>query len=521
MIAKLNDKMDWLTEKYYKIILGVICLVYVITRLFRLAEVPSGMHFDELGIAFDSLSMATDHIDRYWYRFPVYFINFGGGMNAMYIYVLSVLIAIFGYSKFLLRLPSVIFGLVLTICVYYLGMELFKSKKAALFSTFMVMICPYFFMAQRWALESPLLVTFFTVGIYLMLRGVATGKYRYYIFAGVFYAGALYTYAISYLIIPMFLLLTLLYLWRTGKLEWRKFIAMGGIIFVLAIPLFLFLAVQNGFIEEIKMTYFSVPKLPMYRSGEITLANLPNNLYMLKNLLTFDWLAYTALPEFGTVYYISIPLVLYGLFLSIKTTIASVKKKSYDAVSVVLLMFLCIFVIVMVLDSPTISRAGSIYLSIMIFVAIAVKDLYHRWKTIVPTLIILYSLLFAGFCIFYFNVYPVKYSTQLNFGECYLGEAIDYYDEQYDMNSTPIYVDVDHTLNAQLEVLLYTRSSALDWDKILTTVRNYHIYWPEEIDADAWYLVHKDNEEDQQELKEAGLSCMDSYHHFELWMNEE
>lgn len=516
-ITYMNQYLDEFAEKHYRLILGMIYLVYLVTRLYRLAEIPSGMHFDELGIAFDSLSMATDHIDRYWYRFPVYFINFGGGMNAMYIYVLSVLIAIFGYSKFLLRLPSVIFGLILTICAYYLGKELFQTKKAALFTSFMVMICPYFFMSQRWALESPLLVTFFTIGIYMMLLGIRTKQFRYYIVAGVIYAGALYTYAISYLIIPMFLIVTILYLWRTGKLELSKFIVMGGITFVLAIPLFLFLAVQNGYLNEIQTAYFSVPRLPMYRSGEITFANLPHNLYMLKNLLTFDWLAYTALPEFGAVYYISIPLIIYGLVLLFRSTIRSVKSQFYDVQSIILFMFLCIFTVVMVLDSPTISRAGSIYLSVTILIVIAVRDLYHRWKMLVPILLAIYMILFISFSTFYFTAYPVKYSTQLNFGQCSLGEAIEHYLDQYDMDAQPVYIDAERALNAQLEVLLYTRSSALDWDRSLQTVRNYHLYLPEKLEQEAWYLVYDESIEVKQELEQLGLTCADSYHHFELW----
>lgn len=520
-MIEMNDKISAFADRHYKLLLLVMCLIYMVTRLYRLAEVPSGMNFDELGIAFDSLSMATDHIDRYWYRFPVYFINFGGGMSAMYVYVLSVLFAIFGYSKFLLRIPSVFFGLILTICAYYMGIEMFKSKKAALYLTFMVMICPCIFMSQRWALDSPLLVIFFTAGIYMMMRGIRTDQKRYYILAGMIYAAALYTYALSYIIIPVFLLLTIVYLWITRKVVFKRFVLMCGIIFVLAIPLFLFLAVQNGFLNEIKMTYFSVPKLPMYRSGEITLANLLNNLYMLKNLLTYDWLAYTALPEFGTVYYITIPFVLYGLFLSVKSTVNSIKERRYEALTLILFMFLVIFMLVMILDTPTISRASSIYYSIMVFAVIAVRDLYRRWRAIVPVLLILYSLLFAGFCVFYFNTYPVKYSNQLNFGQCYLGEAIDYYDDKYDMDSMPIYIDVDHALNAQLEVLLYTNSSALDWDSIEQTVRNYHIYWPEELDAGAWYLVREDNIEARQELEKLGLSCVDVYHYFGLWQMQK
>ena len=51
----------------------------------------------------------------------------------MYTYITMILCMIFDYSKFILRFPAVICGLVTTISAYLIGFELFKSRKAAVF----------------------------------------------------------------------------------------------------------------------------------------------------------------------------------------------------------------------------------------------------------------------------------------------------------------------------------------------------------------------------------------------------
>lgn len=516
-LEEFQERLGDFIEKYYKQLMVVICLVYVGTRLFKLTEIPSGMNFDELGIAYDAFSLSLDHIDRYRYKMPFYLINFGGGQSIMYTYITMILCMIFDYSKFILRFPAVICGLVTTISAYLIGFELFKSRKAAVFTGFLFMICPVLFMSQRWALDSPLMLPFFMVSFYFFLMAIKTEKTYWYLFAGVGFGLTLYNYALSYVILPLFLFLTIIYLWRVGRLKVSKIVVMFIPIVVLAFPLILMLAINKGYIPEIRATYFSIPKLPMYREGEMTIKNIPNNFYMLKNLYSYDWLYYSALPEFGTMFYISIPFALYGLGAAVKNTYISVRKKILDLQGLILFSFICPFCIVMILDSPTISRAYFIYFSLLIFTIIGIRALYRKCKSSIIPMCGIYMIGFICFCVFYFTVYPIKYASQLNFFQCELGEAIEYYDTRYDMNSEQIYIDDQHAVSAELQLLLYTRSSIERFDRGEKIMDNYHVYLPEAVDYEAWYLIYESNQEFKDELEDAGLEKVDCYRHFELW----
>src|SRR5574344_1493555 len=130
----------------YRLFFLIICAFYIITRLFRLTAVPSGYNVDELGIAYDSYSLATDHIDRYGYKMPFYLINYGGGMSIMYSYFPAFLMIFTGFSKFIVRLPAVLFGLMFTIFIGLDAKEIFRSAKASLFAAFLAAVCPVFFM---------------------------------------------------------------------------------------------------------------------------------------------------------------------------------------------------------------------------------------------------------------------------------------------------------------------------------------------------------------------------------------
>ena len=98
-----------------------------------------------------------------------------------------------------------------------------------------------------------------------------------------------------------------------------------------------------------------------------------------------------------------------------------------------------------------------------------------------------------------------------------LGEAIEYYDTRYDMNSEQIYIDDQHAVSAELQLLLYTRSSIERFDRGEKIMDNYHVYLPEAVDYEAWYLIYESNQEFKDELEDAGLEKVDCYRHFELW----
>ena len=115
-----------------------------------MGDIPYALHVDEAGMACDAISLASFGVDRYQNPYPVYFINFGGGQNAMYTYLSAVLLKFFGYSKVIIRLPAVVFRLFTFIAIYLIVMKLEylendKREKALLF-LFLFSICHYLIM---------------------------------------------------------------------------------------------------------------------------------------------------------------------------------------------------------------------------------------------------------------------------------------------------------------------------------------------------------------------------------------
>lgn len=82
--------------KYYKLILVVLLTVAVVLRLYRICEIPRGLHVDEVGMAYDAWSISQFGVDRYLKSFPVYLTNFGGGQSALYCYLTALLFKIGG-----------------------------------------------------------------------------------------------------------------------------------------------------------------------------------------------------------------------------------------------------------------------------------------------------------------------------------------------------------------------------------------------------------------------------------------
>lgn len=76
---------------------GVILVFFV--HLYKLTEIPLGLHADEAGAAYDAFSISTYGVDRSLDSYPFYFTNYGDGQNALYIYLMVILFKLFGISR--------------------------------------------------------------------------------------------------------------------------------------------------------------------------------------------------------------------------------------------------------------------------------------------------------------------------------------------------------------------------------------------------------------------------------------
>lgn len=86
-------------------------LLAVIVRMYKISDIPYGIHIDEAGMCYDAWSLQKYHVDRWLNSFPVYLINFGDGQSSLYAYLCAIMIKVFGKGEWniiWMRMPGVL-----------------------------------------------------------------------------------------------------------------------------------------------------------------------------------------------------------------------------------------------------------------------------------------------------------------------------------------------------------------------------------------------------------------------------
>ena len=392
-------------KNFYKLTV-LLFLITAFTSVFRLGEIPYGLNVDEAGMAYDAISLVNYGVDRYLKPYPVYFINFGGGQNAMYTYLSALLINFFGYSPAIIRIPAVALRLCSFIAIYFILKSDWKEHACqhydrTLIFLFLFSVCPYFIMQSRWGLESNLLVGFFTISICLLVYAIRNNDAKLFFVSGISFGLTLYTYALSYIIIPLFLFWLLIYLISLKKVKLLQVFILSVPIVILAVPLLLMILVNKGYVPEFQ-GIFTIPQLHFYRGDEVSFTNVIDNLYIFIAILSFDnvrifgdQLYFNAAPYFGTVYYFSIPFFVIGIISSFKKFMQSVKKRLFDLNIVFVLWFWSVIICQLLILYPNINKSNAVFVPVFYFITegiIRVFSSCKNAKAVVLVIIVCYLL---------------------------------------------------------------------------------------------------------------------------------
>jgi hypothetical protein len=428
-----------------KIVLVLLLILFVFSRLYKLTSIPSGINVDEAGMMYDAYCLSQYGVDRYLNSYPVYFSNFGGGQSIAYGYWVMLITNVFNKDSvgiLIARLPQFGGSSILFISSYLIFKERF-NKKISLLGLLLVIICPYFIMSSRWGLDSSLMLPMLTLSSYLLILSIKGKKNSLFILTGIIIGLTLYTYALSYIIIPIFLLLSLSYFIKNKKIDLINLISLGLPIFVLALPLILMLMVNNNFLNEFKLFgLFTITKIVDYRGGEISLLNIINNLYLFKLLLVNDYFNFSVNPLFGTIYIFNIPLLIVGFIINIKNILRS--KKNVDIV--VLFMFLSVLACSLMISEPNISKSNGIYFTFVYFIIVCIENM--SYKKIYSWVIIINII---GFSLFSYSYY-FKENTEYTFFEKDITNVVKYLDRYYPEGN--VYLDVSNIEGGSIYVLL-------------------------------------------------------------------
>ena len=491
-------KINEIIKNKYKWIVMAILLIGIILRFIAIDKIPIGINVDEAGMAYDAYCIANYGTDRYANPYPIYMINYGGGQSALYTYLVAILIKIFGFSLFIVRMPAFLFS-ILYMIIAYLLVKQFKSEKFSIFILFLIVTCPWHFMQSRWGLDCNLMSTLMLLSIYLLLKAKSNWGN---ILAGISFGITLYSYAISYLIIPVFLVFSLIYLLYIRKIKFSNIIVLGIPLFIFSIPLILNIFVNKGIIQPIRLNFLSIVRLWHYRGDEISIQNILPNLTLIKTIFSYDYNDYNAFPIFGTLYYISIPFALLGFIITIKNSICSIKQKKISLDMIMLLNFISIYSCLLLLRGQSISQSNSIYISLIYFIAIGIKRTVKDTKYFICGILLIYLLQFSLFQCYYFGIYG-KENLNCSFNDDVI--EITKYLEKYE--NKQLYLRT-YAIQPYIYTLLENKVPPKEFRKNIkmkgAAIIQYNKYLflePEEISQDIVYVI-KTPECDKEELYE-------------------
>lgn len=354
--------------------LAVILGAAFLSRFVLLGAVPAGTNQDEAMAAYNAYGLITHGIDARGYRFPVYFLAWGSGMNAGYSYLSIPFLKLFGYNMFAYRLPQAIVSFGSVVAVYVMCRRLF-TERAALLAAFLLAINPWSIIAARYALESNLVPGMFVIGLCFFV--LSFDKPRHILGAALFWGLTLYAYAQSWLMLPIFLTLAVICYFRELRRN-RYALAAAGLLFVMAFPLLLFVAINLGWMPEIRTDWISIPKLDVFRSGELASGTWQQSLKTLIEFLLKQNLGDVRDVDetLGAYYYVTIPFYLFGIGYHAAAFVRSLRRKTAGERRDFLLLFwfVAAFIVAAMNQTVEIVHINLLHICVILYSA------YGIWK---------------------------------------------------------------------------------------------------------------------------------------------
>lgn len=322
------------------IILLIILAVAFFLRIANLDINPPELFGDELDVGYQAYSLLKTGRDYKSHLLPTYLQSFSEWRAPLLMYVTVPFVAIFGLNEWGVRLPSVVFGTLTILLLYYLVYYLSKDKKLSLLAAFFLAISPWHIQYSRAAFEVAFMLFLIVAGCLAFLRFCQKNNSLMAVIAGILFALSLYTYNTANIFVPLLMFILVFTYPRPAKKQ--KLIAIMAITFaILIIPLVINIVFGHAADRFSAFSVFGnqeiINKINLIRS-------YPNTNPLIEQIFhnkPIEWTKkiiqnYTtafssrflfihgdvtfrhSLHEIGQLFWFQLPLILIGLFLSIK-----------------------------------------------------------------------------------------------------------------------------------------------------------------------------------------------------------
>ena len=393
-----TKKHNFIKENY--ILIGILLLA-ACARLIGLDSLPDGVLPDEAYGAYNAYSLMREGIDSRGYTYPVYFVAWGSGMSVLYSYLAVPLMRLFGTAIAVYRIPQAAVGIASVYAMYHLGKDLFDKKMGYLLA-FVLAINPWHIMNTRFGLDANMAPGLFVIALCFLVKGVKR-NHKYLILAAVFLGGVLYCYALSWIMVPVFLVLALIVYYKRIPRTWYT-VLFVALLFGMALPLLLFVGINLRLLPEIRTEFFSIPKLPGFRGEELDMTHILDGMKALGGILLhqYDGVEYTASKMVGAYYLFTTPFMIIGIIAHVISFVKGrkeCKKGECELHFVFLIWLLSAFLMSILNENITIIHVNLIHIPLIFYGAYGIWQLAEWWKNkmILPVCIAFWCVSFVMF----------------------------------------------------------------------------------------------------------------------------
>jgi len=411
---------DRLTWPPHVVLAALLLLTGAVLRLLYLGEIPSGLNQDEASSGYEAWALLHHGITRNGYAWPVHFVSWGSGQNALYSYLSLPIIAALDLTVFSTRLLQALAGAASLLLFWRVAARTQPAPRSprgapgpyfALLALLLLTLCPWHLMLSRWALESNLLPFVVLLSVYFFTRpdndrlGIQA--------AGVFVLSlSVYAYGAAYFFAPLFLALVFVWLRLQGKLPLRHFLLLSALSLLTVLPILLLLAV-NFFDWEAIRAGISVPKFTGEARYEQKSTLFGGRFFShLGDQLLFAVKLLSASDPVPTEYYnkmsgfaLLFPLAIVPLAFGFGATIyRAVKLRDFGVPLLMALWLIAAFATV----SATIAniyRANVVWLPAVYFAALGVFYACRKWRALLTLAAVAYISYGGWFAHTYFTQY--------------------------------------------------------------------------------------------------------------------
>jgi len=274
--------LKWLQAYWF--LLSIICMMSVAggTRLFKLAQVPAALAWDEAAIGYNAYSIWTTRRDEWQKLMPISFQSFGDYKAPLAIYMVTPFIGLLGLEAIFVRLPFALVGIALPFALGLLGFELAKLYEnnwkivspRVVFVLFagLAALSPWHIFFSRAGFESGIAVFLITVSLWLFLRWLRLQNWFVLGGSALFAAVSLYAYHSAKVVVPLLGLFLICFYWEeitsfVKQQMWQFILILTGGLVVVS-PLLYDSLLKSG-ADRLTQTSYITDSIPLLNKAGI------------------------------------------------------------------------------------------------------------------------------------------------------------------------------------------------------------------------------------------------------------